>query len=64
MVDADVGTFQAIGIHGQLIHVDPARRLIVVINSAWPEATNRDRYSAQANLLSAIARSIDDEDKN
>ena len=32
------GTFNAIGIHGQLIHIDPARRLVVVINSAWPVA--------------------------
>ena len=60
---ADDGTFRAIGIHGQLIHIDPARRLIVAINSAWPEATSRERSSAQASFLSAIATSIDDDDR-
>ena len=58
---ADDGTFDAIGIHGQLIHIDPARRLVVVLNSAWPAATGRERSSAQRNLLSTIAAAIDDE---
>ena len=40
----DDGTFNAIGIHGQQIHIDPARRLVVAINSAWPMAeSTKDR---------------------
>ena len=34
----DNGTFNAFGVHGQQIHIDPARRLVVAINSAWPVA--------------------------
>jgi CubicO group peptidase (beta-lactamase class C family) len=54
-------TFDAIGIHGQLIHLDPARRLVVAINSAWPEATNRDRTLARLRLLETIATVLDAE---
>ena len=34
----DNGAFNAYGLHGQQIHIDPARRLVVAINSAWPVA--------------------------
>ncbi len=61
MVDHRRRDVPAIGIHGQLIHIDPARRLVVAINGAWPEATKRERYLAQASFLSAIASAIDDE---
>jgi CubicO group peptidase (beta-lactamase class C family) len=61
---ADNGTYQAIGIHGQLIHIDPARRLVVAINSAWPEATSRERWLARANFLRAITTAIDDAGKS
>ena len=57
----DDETFRAIGIHGQLIYIDPARRLVVAINSAWPEATSRRRSAAQAELLSAISQAIDED---
>ena len=57
---ADDMTFQAIGIHGQLIYIDPARRLVVAINSAWPEATNRDRSLARSEFLNTIATTIDE----
>ncbi|MCP3980959.1 MAG: serine hydrolase [bacterium] len=56
---SDDGTFRAIGIHGQLIHIDPARRLVVAINSAWPEALSRQRSAATADLLTAIAAEVD-----
>jgi CubicO group peptidase (beta-lactamase class C family) len=40
----DDGTFNASGIHGQHIHIDPARRLVIAINSARPVAEfTRDR---------------------
>lgn len=57
----DDGTFQALGIHGQMIHIDPARRLVVVINSAWPEAESLERQAAVANFLKTIATEIDEE---
>ena len=53
------GRFNAIGIHGQSIHIDPKRKLVVAINSAWPQATNRERSIARAALWKAIADAID-----
>lgn len=53
------GAYDARGIFGQMIHIDPARRLVVVINSAWPEATSAARSAARAHLLAAIASAVD-----
>jgi CubicO group peptidase (beta-lactamase class C family) len=58
------GTFRAIGIHGQMIHIDPTRRLVVVLNSAWPEAENYNRQLAVENFLKSINKEIDEEGKN
>lgn len=54
-------TFEALGIHGQMIHIDPARRLVVAINSAWPEAESNERHAAGANFINTIAKEIDKE---
>jgi CubicO group peptidase (beta-lactamase class C family) len=58
------GTYRALGIHGQMIHIDPARRLVVVLNSAWPEAENYNRQVAVENFLSSINKEIDKEGKS
>ena len=58
------GTFRAMGIHGQMIDIDPARQLVVVLNSAWPEAENFKRQVAVENFLRAIAGEIDREKKD
>lgn len=55
------GTVNAIGIHGQLVHLDPARRLVVAINSAWPEATNPVRSAARLRMLATIEAALDQE---
>jgi CubicO group peptidase (beta-lactamase class C family) len=57
------GTFRALGIHGQMIHIDPARQLVVVLNSAWPEAESFKRQMAVDNFLRSIAGEIDKEGK-
>ena len=57
------GTFRALGIHGQMIHIDPARHLVVVINSAWPEAENFKRQMAVDNFLRSLSSEIDKEIK-
>ena len=58
----DNGTFSALGIHGQQLHIDPARRLVVAIHSAWPSATStRESRAARAALLGAIRAAIDAE---
>lgn len=55
------GTYQARGIFGQLIHLDPARELVVVISAAWPEAQSQARRGAQLELVTAFAKLIDAE---
>jgi len=55
------GTFRALGIHGQMIHLDPARHLVVVLNSAWPEAESFERQTIVDNFLRSINREIDKE---
>ncbi len=59
----DDGTFDAIGIHGQMIHIDRARRLVVTINSAWPVATGKQQSAARTELVNSIAAAIDSEGK-
>lgn len=55
------GAFDAIGIHGQLIHIDPSRCLVVAINSAWPVAISKDLSAAREKMLRSIEAIIDAE---
>lgn len=57
-------SFEALGIHGQMIHVDPARHLVVAINSAWPEADSNERHAAAASFMNTISFEIDKEKKD
>jgi CubicO group peptidase (beta-lactamase class C family) len=57
----DDGTFRALGIHGQMIHIDPVRHLVVVLNSAWPEAESFKRQIAVDTFLRSINKEIDKE---
>ncbi len=56
-------SFEALGIYGQMIHIDPSRRLVVVINSEWPEAESNERHMAVDNFLKSIDSEIDKEGK-
>lgn len=38
----DDGSFEAQGIFGQGIFIDPSRQLVVAVNSNWPRATGQD----------------------
>lgn len=49
------GSYRASGIFGQSIHIDPARRLVVVVLSAWPQAIDRERSTQRAAFLQKIA---------
>jgi CubicO group peptidase (beta-lactamase class C family) len=55
------GSYQAQGIFGQLIHVDPKRRLVVAMSSAWPRATGRDPSAARTAFLGQIKAALDAE---
>ncbi len=56
-------SFEALGIYGQMIHIDPARHLVVAINSAWPEPESNERHMAVHNFLKSIDSEIDKEGK-
>jgi len=61
----DNGPFNAMGLHGQQIHIDPARRLVVAINSAWPVAEfTEESLPARVALLDAIRAAIDSESRS
>jgi len=56
---SDDGSYNAFGIFGQMIHIDPARKLVIVISSAWPEATSKGRSEARQSLIDAVAATVD-----
>jgi CubicO group peptidase (beta-lactamase class C family) len=57
----DDGTFDAVGIHGQLIHIDRNRKLVIVMNSAWPRATGTDLSVARNVFIDRIKAMLDAE---
>lgn len=52
------GAYEAIGIFGQSIYVDPAEQLIVVTNSAWPEADADKYYIVHAAYIAAVVKAL------
>ena len=59
----DQGTFEGRGIYGQTLHIDPARRLVVVINSAAEQPTGRGQGQARQDFIAAVKAEIDRERK-
>ena len=57
----DANSFQAMGIYGQLIYINPSRNLVIAINSAWPEADSNVRHYAVARFLKSVTDEIDKE---
>ena len=55
----DDGTFDGRGIFGQTIHIDPKRRAVTVILSAWDAAIDPARGKERARLMKAINASLD-----
>ncbi|HEV7436908.1 MAG TPA: serine hydrolase [Pseudorhizobium sp.] len=53
------GTFQAIGVFGQSIYIDPARNLIIAESSAWPEAGYQKGYERQYAFRKAVIQATD-----
>ena len=53
------GSFQAQGIFGQLIHLDPKRRLVIAMSGAWPRATGRDLGTARSEFLARLKAAVD-----
>jgi len=55
--DAD-GSFDAIGIHGQRLHINPAQDLVVVRLSSAPEAVSREDYELSSRVIVAISEAL------
>ena len=56
----DGGVYNAIGIFGQAIAVDPAEDLIIVTHSAWPQATGRAFSRHRAAFFAALTEALRD----
>ena len=50
------GSYAAMGIHGQLIHVNPEEELVIAIQSAWETATGDDFYVHQDAFIEAVTQ--------
>jgi CubicO group peptidase (beta-lactamase class C family) len=55
--DAD-GSFEALGIHGQRLHINPARDLVVVRLSSFPAAVSRGDYDLSSKVIAAIGSAL------
>jgi CubicO group peptidase (beta-lactamase class C family) len=53
------GTYEGRGIYGQTLHIDPARRLVIVINSAAEAPTGRGSGPARQEFITALKAEID-----
>ncbi len=50
--------YNAQGIFGQQIHINPAKRLVVVVQSAWPAASDRARSTIRAAYVEAVSAAV------
>ncbi len=48
------GTFEGRGIYGQTLHIDRARRLVIVFNSATEQPTGRPAGQARQEFIAAV----------
>jgi CubicO group peptidase (beta-lactamase class C family) len=50
------GGYDARGIYGQSISTFPKERVVIVVNSAWPKATDRGLSAAREAFIQAARR--------
>ena len=55
----DDGTYNGYGIFGQLLYIDAARKLVIVVSSAWPEATSPARSMKRQKLVQSAITALD-----
>ena len=60
----DNGSYQASGIFGQMLHVDPKRELVIVMLSSWGKAVeDRPIYSARLAFVAGVKKAVDQRKK-
>lgn len=52
------GAFEAEGIYGQCVYVNPAKRVVIVQTSAWPEPVSGPLAEEQETVLEKIAADV------
>jgi CubicO group peptidase (beta-lactamase class C family) len=52
------GSYEAIGVFGQSIYINPAEKLVIVTNSAWPEADADKYYIAHGAYVAAVRKAL------
>ena len=57
----DDGTFEGRGIYGQTLHIDRARGLVIVFNSATEQPTGRETGQARQAVIAAVKAEVDAE---
>ena len=55
----DDGVYGAYGIFGQTVRVDPERKLVIVLLSAWPEAVGRGHSAARRAFFRQVVEAVD-----
>jgi CubicO group peptidase (beta-lactamase class C family) len=55
---ADGRGYDARGIFGQMIHIDPKEKLVIVFNSAWPLATGTPLSAARTAYINAATAAV------
>ena len=58
VLDTKAGLHHARGIYGQLIHVEPKRRLVVAKLSSWPDPLNDALDDVTYRAIDAIGREL------
>ena len=58
VLDTKAGLHQARGIYGQLIHVEPRRRLVVAKLSSWPDPVNDTLDDLTYRAIDVIGREL------
>jgi CubicO group peptidase (beta-lactamase class C family) len=54
----DDGSYEAVGIFGQSIYVNPKEKLVIVTNSAWPEADAEKYYVVTDAYQKAVIKAL------
>jgi CubicO group peptidase (beta-lactamase class C family) len=57
-IHPDGDAFEAIGIFGQSIYINPAEKLIIVTNSAWAQADEPPAYAVRDAYVDAVAKAL------
>ena len=58
---SDDGSFQAVGIFGQSIFIDPKRELVIATSGNWPAPTDISLGTSRARFFRAVQESLDTE---